>query len=141
MKLGGYIGNAFTRYVILPAALITFSIGASAQKLDGDTQSYRIPDINGDGVPEVVTTVNKIYDHTNRLYLLKSGHADDTYSELGVFDGRILKTRAVYGSNNKFRGMGVKTSEGNGRYYFIDITDDGKFSAPKRIKGKEFRKL
>jgi hypothetical protein len=140
MKMGNYMGSAWKNYVALPVIGLAMSFSLNAQRYDGDIRSTRIPDINNDGVPEVMTTVNNIYDHTNRVCLLKSGHADDMYSELGVFNGNILKTKSVYDSNGKFRGVGVKTAEGNGRYYIMDISEDGKFSAPRRVKGREFRK-
>ena len=139
MKIGSYLKDTWVAYVALPIIGLAMSISVNGQRYDGDIKHCSVPDMNGDGIPEVLTSVNNIYDGTNRLCLLKSGAGAD-YSEPGVFDDDILKTKILEDESGKFRGIGVKTSKRNGTYYLIDITDSGEFSQPRQVKAGEFRK-
>jgi hypothetical protein len=117
MKLGRYIGSAMTRYVVPAIAGIAFSLNVAGQRYDSDIRHYSLPDMNGDSVPEVLTTVSHRPGGGSVLCLLKSGKgADFSYMPL---EGNILWTKVREDGDGNFI-LDIKTDEMNGTHYLGD---------------------
>jgi len=137
---GSYLRSAFMKYAA--PLIVGLTMSTMDVKADGYTSHKAIPDIDGDGIGEVLTSVNGVRDtadfrRASKMYLVTSGGKDTV---LGDFDHEIVDFRYTEGSSGS--GILVKTYGDTGhrkRCYFMEKTDKG-FKQPVRVRTKFFRK-
>jgi hypothetical protein len=117
MKMGNYLGNAWTKYVALPILGLGIGLAVNAQRYDSDIKHYSLPDMNGDSIPEVLTTVSHRPGGGSEVCLLKSGKGCE-YSSMHMA-GNIVRTKVLI-DDDGFFGIDIKTDEGNGKHYYGD---------------------
>ncbi len=136
MKGNGYVGRAFTKYVALPVLGLTMCAMAAKANY-GTVHHEAMPDIDGDGIPEVVSSINGVLDTAtfergSKLYVLTSGMDEHVID----FDDPILDFK--YANGNLYAKKQGKPGHQN-VFYRMERTRSG-FTKPVRIGRREYRK-